>query len=359
MSELGKKLTESIKGSFADNMDTPRLKKLAEMASQGKATYKEANEYALKAGEALAKAYQENVSSEVLPDGSMDYELAREVLYPTTRANYEAVVDYGANVQEAFNKAAGVTGLKAKVPALDDNRVDGLASFISGGDSYDDRALMFEQALVNLSQHHIDAMVRENGRFLTEAGYRPRITREPDGGACAWCLDRAGTYDYGDEPTEIYERHRDCRCVTVLEKGGKYQDVWSKINYDSVIEARIAREEEINNDFIKRLSPEKIERITRSQLRKALISMDLQLFANKEKGIEGQTIEELKKGINSLNKQIKKHEEKIQHPEQMPFWESASQAQKDGLIKHWEKEIKTFKDNIQKREEEIARRNED
>ena len=245
MSDLGKALADKINGDFRANMTaSERIKTLESKAASGRATYKDANEYSLKAGEELAKAYRGNVSSEVLPDGYMDYDLAKEVLTPTTRANYDAVVEYGAKTQRAFNKSAGVSGLKPQIPDLDEDRIDGLAEFISGN-RYEDRARMFEQALVNLSQHHIDAMVRDNGRFLSEAGYRPRISREADGGACTWCLDRVGTYPYGDEPTDIYERHRDCRCVTTLERGGRYESVWNKVEYDSVREARIAREEEI------------------------------------------------------------------------------------------------------------------
>lgn len=49
-----------------------------------------------------------------------------------------------------------------------------------------------------------------------------------------------------------------------------------------------------------------------------------------------------KKAIDSFLKQIAKHQEKIKLELEKNFPD-------EGLIKHWEKEIRTFEENIQKK----------
>jgi peptidoglycan hydrolase CwlO-like protein len=49
-----------------------------------------------------------------------------------------------------------------------------------------------------------------------------------------------------------------------------------------------------------------------------------------------------KKAIDSLNKQIAKHQEKIKLELEKDFPDQ-------GLIRHWEKEIRAFEENIQKK----------
>ena len=52
----------------------------------------------------------------------------------------------------------------------------------------------------------------------------------------------------------------------------------------------------------------------------------------------------LRKGAQSLQKRIAEHKEYIENPKvHVPDWDSLPQNRRDGLIRHWNKEIANFK----------------
>lgn len=82
--------------------------------------------------------------------------------------------------------------------------------------------------------------------FHAKAGLKPKITRVVVGDCCDWCRALAGTYTYGDEPEDIYRRHRYCRCRVEYSPGdGKRQDVWTKEWMDPEKDAKIEARKKI------------------------------------------------------------------------------------------------------------------
>lgn len=85
--------------------------------------------------------------------------------------------------------------------------------------------------------------------------------------------------------------------------------------------------------------------------------IDLQKFS--EKSIEHQTSNALRKGIRNLQKMIEIHQSKIENPQNFyPNWDSISELEKSGNIRHWHKEIKNFEESIQNRLNELDKRGE-
>ena len=83
--------------------------------------------------------------------------------------------------------------------------------------------------------------------------------------------------------------------------------------------------------------------------------IDLQTFS--EKSIEHQTNNALRKGIRNLQKMIEIHQAKIENPQSFyPRWDSMSEFEKLGNIRHWQKEIKNFEESIQNRLDELNKR---
>lgn len=108
---------------------------------------------------------------------------------------------------------------------------------------------LLNEAIENLSQYFFDSFEHGNAEFRSRAGLPVIVIREELGDCCSWCADLAGTYDYVDAPPEVWQRHGSCRCmvITRTEKGA-YQDAWSRKEYQSYKEARIARAEEIEEE---------------------------------------------------------------------------------------------------------------
>ena len=85
------------------------------------------------------------------------------------------------------------------------------------------------------------------------------------------------------------------------------------------------------------------------------MGLNLQLFA--EEDIKNQSSTSLKKAIRKYEKRIQEHEQKIANPEAaVDDWNADSEQQKKGTIKHWQKEIRNFQENINDRIEELKKR---
>lgn len=83
----------------------------------------------------------------------------------------------------------------------------------------------------------------------------------------------------------------------------------------------------------------------------------MQFFS--EKDIGKQSSNSLKRGIRSFNKLIDEHKDKIKNPQKYDAnWDSKNEFAKNGLIKHWQKEINNFYESIRERMEELIKRGE-
>jgi hypothetical protein len=81
----------------------------------------------------------------------------------------------------------------------------------------------------------------------------------------------------------------------------------------------------------------------------------IQFFANKS--ILKQSEVHLRKSIVSWSENIVEHQAKIANPEKYDSeWGAKSNAHKAGLIKHWQKEIQNFQNNIKEAEDELKKR---
>ena len=109
---------------------------------------------------------------------------------------------------------------------------------------------LLDEAIENLSQYFFDSYGHDNAEFRTRSGLSMIVIREELGDCCSWCANLAGTYDYADAPKEVWQRHANCRCMVITRtEKGTFQDAWSRKEYQSEREARIAREEELSKEY--------------------------------------------------------------------------------------------------------------
>jgi len=87
------------------------------------------------------------------------------------------------------------------------------------------------------------------------------------------------------------------------------------------------------------------------------IELVLQFFANK--GIAKQNNEQLRKSIKSWENVVDEHTDKLKYPELYDkTWNIKDERWKAGLLRHWEKEIRTAKRNIMDAKKELLKRGE-
>lgn len=101
-------------------------------------------------------------------------------------------------------------------------------------------------SIENVCQAMFDDFNHTNADFRTRAGLKMLVIRREVFHCCTWCANLAGTYEYGQEPHEVWQRHKNCKCmVTTRTSRGTFQDAWSRKTFDTEKEARIEREKEI------------------------------------------------------------------------------------------------------------------
>lgn len=236
-------LLKKIKSEFEGaRLDSEVLKDLLSKLHHSKASYLDANQYAIEIGEILSKALGASLTNETLPDGKTYYNIAQRVLTDVLGRNYELVSDYAEQVQKNLNSEAKI-GLAAQVPELNQDRVDGLVNRLASEESFDDVKWLLDDPIVNFSQSIVDDSIRKNVEFHHKVGLSPKIVRRVVGHPCKWCKSLEGSYNYPEIPKDIYRRHGNCRCTVDYHPGnGKKQNVhtkrWAEDKKKSVIEHR-------------------------------------------------------------------------------------------------------------------------
>lgn len=284
MEDIAPKLLEKIQKEFeAEYLKRKKIIALNKKIADGVASYKACHAFAIEVGEILAEVFGRNLSSEILPDGKLYYNIADRVIRPMLEKDFEIVSEFSRETQNLFNKNAKI-GIKAIKPKMNEDKVQGIIDIVSGKDNFDDIAYMLDEPIINFSQTIVDDTVKTNADFQYKAGMSPKIRRISTGKCCEWCDKLAGIYDYEDvsgRGNDVFRRHRACRCLVEYDPGdGKRQNVhtkkWSKLNKSDRIELPKNREDRVkyenNLDFVSKIieHPKLLSSFTPKSLKKEL-----------------------------------------------------------------------------------------
>lgn len=213
MDDIVPALLENIQSQFDEKTyNSAKLKKVLKRLSDKKATYIDVNDFAIEVGEILADVLGANITTEILPDGKMYFNIADRILNPTMQKNFDLVSGYAGDVQAELNQAAGIK-LKAQSPMLNQDRIDGIINRVSSESDFEAIKWILQEPIVNFTQSVVDDAIKANVDFHAKAGLQSTITRTVRGKACDWCKNLAGTYPYHEEPENVYQRHDRCRCT--------------------------------------------------------------------------------------------------------------------------------------------------
>jgi len=240
MDDIAPQLLQQLKTRFSEKISlNPKIRSMAKQIMDGSATYVDAEEYAYQIGQALSQTFGELLSSDVLPDGRMYFNIADRVLRPMLMEDHKIVADAAEKVQNALNKKASI-GIKAQSAPVNEDRIYGIVNKVAEAENYDDVSWMLDEPVKNFSMNVVDETLRANVNFQGRAGLRPTIIRKSERKCCKWCSQLAGEYEYPDVPDDIYRRHERCRCTVEYDPGdGRRQNVhsktWTNVKSDDTI----------------------------------------------------------------------------------------------------------------------------
>lgn len=232
MSDFGMALLSGISKSFTTlRMRDRKLKQIANRVRDG-TDYSIANEYAIRTGELLSKAINENTQTLAF----MSRELAAEVLTPILTADHDMVTEVTDIIQQNMNNADGFM-LGVQTPAVDTDRINGFIDKVSSYADFSQARWVLGEPVVNYSQAVVDQAVRDNARASAKAGIKSYITRTAEktrtikgNPTCKWCAALEGTYEYigngSNIPHEVYQKHEGCRCELTFKRSTLRQNVW-------------------------------------------------------------------------------------------------------------------------------------
>ena len=203
---------ESLQQTWNEKLNNnKKIAKVLKGVKNGTATYPDAESLSYEVGQALADTYKDYFP-QLLKDGYMPEDIAREILESTLKSDYDIVSDVTVDVQKTLNTKAGI-GLNAVRPEYDIDRVEGLIKYLIEN-KYLNIEMSFLDSIVNYSQHTVDQAIHDNVEFHENAGFQPIIVRKLVGGACEFCKQRAGTWNYtNDMGSFVFERHLNCKCT--------------------------------------------------------------------------------------------------------------------------------------------------
>lgn len=258
MEDIAPKLLDEIRKDFEKKyLKSKKITALKNKLVNGVVSYKDAHDFAIKVGTMLAGVFGGNLSSDILPDGRLYYNIADRVIRPMLERDFELITEHSTAIQDILNKQSKI-GIKAVKPKINTDKVQGIIDIVSGKEKFDDIAYMLAEPIINFSQAIVDDTVKVNAEFQSESGMSPKIVRTSSGKCCEWCEKIAGVYDYEDaKKSDVFKRHRSCVCLVEFVTNKKIQNVHSK---------RKARQEEIEkriqNSFTKN---KEINRKTKAQ----------------------------------------------------------------------------------------------
>lgn len=229
-----------------------------------------------------------------------------------------------------------------------------IAQGFARGDSYDKLVRQLRKRFSNVNRRDAYRLIFTEGTYVmaessmqpfTEDFERYRLSPVMDGRTCPICRSLARqVFEIKDRQPGVNfpPIHPWCRCsfeIVVDDWDRWIDDYVAKHPGDAKRAERV--EKRVDDGIINK--------------KEDMLKIDLQFFA--EKDIKNQESRSLKRAIRKYQARIEDHEAKIKNPKEIyPEWGTYDRRYQEGLKRHWNKEIRNFRQSIQDRIDELKER---
>ena len=293
-------------------------------------------------------------------DFSGDFgELMQQVNSPARYAHH-LVNECGTAVQTALDERQGLR-LRVVQPPYNDGRTKGLIGDALSRDTPEQGKEALATGLGTEVKDAGNEFMKQNAEQRSRAGFTVTVERSGGANCCPWCADRVGRWELKNAPKDVFGVHDNCTCmveytnsrgVSTQARAAAGKWLWRPVEQNAPSLHVLSGGEKRGAGEPKRLTGGAKGGII---LPKPSIVVSMQYFA--EKDISNQESASLKRAIRKYKQRINEHSEYIQNPKvHCPDWDSYSEQKKNGLIRHWKKEIRNFEESIQNRIDELKKR---
>ena len=218
--DVEKLLNQILKKYGKDAADSRTIQVLLERVQAGRATYPDAQKFAIETGKILTDAFREYLP-EALQDGYLFRELADVLVRVPMETAGRDVAQVATAVQNTLNESAGI-GIRAIVPDINQDQIEGIITGIVNTPMVNGEELFLDQ-VASFFEGYVDDFVHDNAQFQSDAGLSPTIQRIAYAKCCEWCSQLAGTYPYthvSDRGNDVWRRHNNCHCQIIYNPAG-------------------------------------------------------------------------------------------------------------------------------------------
>lgn len=231
MEDIGKVLYERVKANFDRRCkDHYLIKTISKRIANGKADMIDLSSYAGSLGAQLANAILDEVTQDLLPDGRLYYNIAKSIIEPMLRGNYDLINSVADELQASLDRKLSYR-IKAQHAPFPQERVNtAIGAASQEGIDWETVRRRMSSTPENITHAMADDYMKVNAEFRSKAGIDTYIERRDDGKCCEWCSKLAGRYRYPEQvPRDVFRRHDNCGClVSYVTPGGMRQNVHSK-----------------------------------------------------------------------------------------------------------------------------------
>ena len=249
MTDVSPELLETVRTAYSGWIEAdPGINAMYKRIRDGTATFEQANKFAEKSGQFLARAFG-LIEQDMLPDGKMYYNIAMNVVMPACEMNYNVVAEMAQQVMKLENARNNVP-LGARIAKMGRENIENIIDKLVAYETYDEGKWLLNEPIINNSITIVDDTIKENVEFQFKSGIEAEIERVAVAGCCDWCNDIAGTYDYSDvknRGTDVYRRHNYCRCMVLYRKANRITNAHSKVDYADASAAMSAWQRSLSN----------------------------------------------------------------------------------------------------------------
>lgn len=233
MEDVAPQLLEEIQKTFNQKVKkNKRITSFLSKVKEGTVNFNDMQLYSKELGQVLGDTFIEVLKEDVLPDGTLYWNIAERTMLPMLNNNFELVTNASIEVLKIIDIKDGI-GLKAITPQRPNERIKGILDNVTvGGIPFEETQRRMKEPVTNLTESFFDDFIKQNADFRYKAGLYPQIIRIVKGSkACKWCKSLAGIYEYGEvmnTGNDVFRRHENCHCQVIMRTNKIRQDVHTK-----------------------------------------------------------------------------------------------------------------------------------
>lgn len=227
---MKQEIIEAIAKDFSSGCrKSKKLVSLYKKMVAGKATYLDADQYALETAQVLGSTLHKHLGVETI-SGAEYKEIISSVLPEGLHGIHDSVATYAQTIQNGINKRAGL-GFQAVKAQFEPEKAREIVTKAVSVETFTEAEGAVKVDTMNFAQNAATKTMKDNAQLSEDLGYEVTVDRTYDDVGvhdrkepCQWCLEREGHWTYAEALSNgVFERHPGCGCEIIYKTSDKVQ----------------------------------------------------------------------------------------------------------------------------------------